>query len=88
MAEPKTPEPGTPTAAAADDLSMQIATLREDLAKLSETVKSLGLEARAAVSHEAAQATERVRERVREDPIFALAVAAGVAYLIGLLRRR
>ena len=88
MAEPKTPDPSMPAGAASDDLSMQIATLREDLAKLSETVKSLGLEARAAVSNEAAQATERVRERVREDPIFALAVAAGVAYLIGLLSRR
>lgn len=88
MAEPKTSDISSRTEAAAEDLSSQIATLREDLARLTETVKALGQGARAAVSDEAAQATEKVRDRVREDPIFALAVTAGVAYLIGLLSRR
>jgi ElaB/YqjD/DUF883 family membrane-anchored ribosome-binding protein len=31
---------------------------------------------------------ERVRDKVREEPLFALAVTAGVAYLFGLLSRR
>lgn len=88
MAETKTSDSSARTEAAAEDLSVQIATLREDLARLSETVKALGQGARAAVSDEAAQATEKVRDRVREDPIFALAVTAGVAYLIGLISRR
>ena len=88
MAEPKTSDISSRAETAAEDLSIQIATLREDLARLKESVRALGLEARAAVSVEAAQATEKVRDRVREDPIFALAVTAGVAYLIGLLSRR
>ena len=74
--------------AAADDLSAQIAALRADLNKLSESVVAIGQGAKSVVTEEASLATERVREKVREEPLFALAVTAGVAYMIGLLSRR
>jgi ElaB/YqjD/DUF883 family membrane-anchored ribosome-binding protein len=32
--------------------------------------------------------TERVRDKVREEPLLAIAVTAGVAYLFGLISRR
>ena len=32
--------------------------------------------------------TERVRDKVREEPLTAIAITAGVAYLFGLLSRR
>ncbi|MDM9622394.1 hypothetical protein A6U87_25375 [Rhizobium sp. AC44/96] len=73
---------------AADDLSAQVAALREDLARLSESVVALGQGAKTAVADEASVMTERVRDKVREEPIFALAVTAGVAYLFGLMSRR
>ncbi|KQV81532.1 hypothetical protein [Rhizobium sp. Root1220] len=73
---------------AADDLSAQVAALREDLARLSESVVALGQGAKTAVADEASVVTERVRDKVREEPIFALAVTAGVAYLFGLMSRR
>ncbi|MGO4567924.1 hypothetical protein AB4Z52_23420 [Rhizobium sp. 2YAF20] len=76
------------TEAAADDLSAQIAALREDLSKLSESVIAIGQGAKSVVTEEASLATERVREKVREEPLFALAVTAGIAYMIGLLSRR
>jgi ElaB/YqjD/DUF883 family membrane-anchored ribosome-binding protein len=76
------------TEAAADDLSAQIAALREDLSKLSESVIAIGQGAKSVVAEEASLATERVREKVREEPLFALAVTAGIAYMIGLLSRR
>ena len=76
------------TEAAADDLSAQIAALREDLSKLSESVIAIGQGAKSVVTEEASLATERVRDKVREEPLFALAVTAGVAYMIGLLSRR
>jgi ElaB/YqjD/DUF883 family membrane-anchored ribosome-binding protein len=73
---------------AADDLSAQVAALREDLARLSESMVALGHGAKAAVTDEASVMAERVRDKVREEPLFALAVTAGVAYLFGLLSRR
>ncbi|APO74855.1 hypothetical protein AM571_CH02044 [Rhizobium etli 8C-3] len=73
---------------AADDLSAQVTALREDLARLSESVVALGQGAKTAVTDEASVLTERVREKVREEPIFALAVTAGIAYLFGLMSRR
>ena len=76
------------TEAAADDLSAQIAALREDLSKLSESVIAIGQGAKSVVTEEASLATERVRDKAREEPLFALAVTAGVAYMIGLLSRR
>jgi ElaB/YqjD/DUF883 family membrane-anchored ribosome-binding protein len=76
------------TEVAADDLSAQIAALREDLSKLSESVIAIGQGAKSVVTEEASLATERVRDKVREEPLFALAVTAGIAYMIGLLSRR
>nr|WP_244426180.1 hypothetical protein [Rhizobium mesoamericanum] len=73
---------------AADDLSAQVVALREDLARLSESVVALGQSAKTAVADEASVMTERLRERIREEPIFAVAVTAGVAYLFGLMSRR
>lgn len=73
---------------AADDLSAQVTALREDLARLSDSVVALGQGAKTAVADEASMLTERVREKVREEPLFALAVTAGVAYLFGLMSRR
>jgi ElaB/YqjD/DUF883 family membrane-anchored ribosome-binding protein len=49
---------------------------------------ALGHGAKAAVTDEASVMAERVRDKVREEPLFALAVTAGVAYLFGLLSRR
>jgi ElaB/YqjD/DUF883 family membrane-anchored ribosome-binding protein len=73
---------------AADDLSAQVAALREDLARLSESVIALGQGAKTAVTDEASVMTERVRDKVREEPLTAIAITAGVAYLFGLLSRR
>jgi ElaB/YqjD/DUF883 family membrane-anchored ribosome-binding protein len=93
MAEPKTASAQSTAArieaeVAADDLSAQITALREDLAKLSESIVAIGHGAKSVVTEEASQVTERVREKVREEPLFALAVTAGIAYMIGLLSRR
>jgi ElaB/YqjD/DUF883 family membrane-anchored ribosome-binding protein len=73
---------------ATDDLSAQVAALRDDLARLSESVVALGQGAKTAVADEASVLTERVRDKVREEPLFAIAVTAGVAYLFGLMSRR
>lgn len=76
------------TEAAAEELTAQIAALRADLAKLSESVVAIGKGAKSVVADEASVMTERVRDKVRDEPLFALAVTAGIAYMIGLLSRR
>jgi ElaB/YqjD/DUF883 family membrane-anchored ribosome-binding protein len=73
---------------ASDDLSAQVKALREDLARLSESVVALGQGAKTVVTDEASLMTERLRDKVREEPMLALAVTAGIAYLFGLMSRR
>ncbi|MGO7165276.1 hypothetical protein ACCS78_40455, partial [Rhizobium johnstonii] len=47
---------------AADDLSAQVAALRNDLSRLSESVVALGQGAKSAVTDEASVMTERLRD--------------------------
>ena len=76
------------TEAAADDISAQIANLRADLAKLTESVSALGSGAKNLAAEEANLIVERAREREREAALFMLAATAGIAYVLGLLARR
>lgn len=73
---------------AEEDLSAQVAALRQDLARLSESVMAIGQGAKTVVVDEASLMTEKVRDKVREEPLLALAVTAGVAYILGLMSRR
>ncbi|MBB4478296.1 ElaB/YqjD/DUF883 family membrane-anchored ribosome-binding protein [Rhizobium etli] len=73
---------------AADDLSAQVTALREDLSRLTDSVRALGQGAKSVVTDEASLMTERLRDKVREEPIMALAVTAGIAYVFGLMSRR
>ncbi|WP_349433471.1 hypothetical protein [Pararhizobium sp. A13] len=74
--------------AARVDLDNQIAELRAEIARLTESVSAIGTGARAVVASEAEVLTERLRERVREEPVSTLLAIAGVAFVIGLLARR
>lgn len=74
--------------AARVDLDNQIAGLRAEIVRLTETVSAIGTEAKAVVKSEAEVLTERLRERVREEPVSTLLAIAGVAFVIGLLARR
>ncbi|MCA1403400.1 hypothetical protein I6F26_02135 [Ensifer sp. IC3342] len=81
-------EAETRTASAQAELEAQIADLRTEIARLTETVSAISTGARAVVQGEAELMTERVRERVREEPISSVLTVAGVAFLFGLLARR
>ena len=76
------------SAGARTDLDNQIAELKAEIARLTETVSAIGSGARAVVSSEAEVMAERVRERVREEPVSSLLAVAGVAFVLGLLSRR
>ncbi|WP_018239140.1 hypothetical protein [Ensifer sp. BR816] len=93
MAEKKLAAVGTMEAekTAADtqiELQAQVAELRAEIVRLTETVSAIGSGAKAVVQGEAELMTERLRERVRDDPISTLLTVAGVAFLFGLFARR
>ncbi|MGF6172323.1 hypothetical protein [Ensifer sp. 4252] len=74
--------------AARVELEAQIAELRAEIARLTDSVSAIGSGAKAVVQSEAELMAERVRERVREEPISTLLTVAGVSFLFGLLSRR
>ncbi|MBP2235154.1 ElaB/YqjD/DUF883 family membrane-anchored ribosome-binding protein [Sinorhizobium kostiense] len=76
------------TADAQVELQAQLADLRAEITRLTETVSAIGSGAKAVVQGEAELMTERLRERVREEPVTTLATVAGVAFIFGLLARR
>jgi hypothetical protein len=74
--------------AAKVDLDSQIADLRAEISRLTESVSAIRTGAKAVVTSEAEVLTERLRERVREEPVSTLLAVAGVAFVVGLLARR
>ncbi|RLQ88217.1 DUF883 family protein [Notoacmeibacter ruber] len=90
----KKPATGTTTA----DVENEIAQLRADVASLTDTIKSLGtstvrdIQSRAydkrdELSDQLRVKEEEIKERVRENPMQALGIAAGVGFLVGVIWR-
>lgn len=74
--------------AAKVDLDAQIAELRAEIARLTESVSAIGTGAKAVAVSEVEVLTERLRDRIREEPVSTLLAIAGVSFVIGLLARR
>lgn len=73
---------------AKSDLDSQISDLRAEIARLTDSVSAIGSGAKAVVQSEAEVLTERLRDRVREEPVTTLLTIAGVSFVLGLLARR
>jgi ElaB/YqjD/DUF883 family membrane-anchored ribosome-binding protein len=70
------------------DLDNQISDLRAEIARLTDSVSAIGSGAKAVVQSEAEVLTERLRDRVREEPVTTLLAIAGASFVLGLLARR
>ncbi|OCP00857.1 MULTISPECIES: hypothetical protein [unclassified Ensifer] len=70
------------------EVDAQIAELRAEIARLTEAVAAIGASTKAVMQGEADLLAERVRERVRDEPLSSLVAVAGVSFLFGLLSRR
>ena len=70
------------------EVDAQITELRAEIARLTETVSAIGTSTKAVVQSEADLLAERVRERVRDEPLSTLVAVAGVSFLFGLMSRR
>lgn len=73
---------------AKSDLDSQISDLRAEIARLTDSVSAIGSGAKAVVQSEAEVLTERLRDRVREEPVTTLLTIAGISFVLGLLARR
>lgn len=82
----------TQNGASTDELRDQIATLREDFKKMSGEATQDAKDGLQAAGRQAArtgrEAREGVVDAVTSNPLTALALAAGVGYLLGALTRR
>lgn len=74
--------------AARADLDAQIADLKAEISRLTDSVSAIGNSAKAVVQSEAEVMADRLRERVRAEPISTLATIAGVSFVLGMLFRR
>lgn len=74
--------------AAKADLENQLAELRAEIARLTDSVSAIGSSAKAVAASEVEVLTERLRDRIREEPVSTLLAIAGVSFVIGLLARR
>ncbi|SIR16320.1 hypothetical protein SAMN05880582_10781 [Rhizobium sp. RU20A] len=97
MAEAKISAVANDVAAAMDDKNMdrrtadleaQIAELKAELSNLASTVGNIGQATGAVVKGEAERVTDDLRERVRSEPLGALAAVAGISFVLGLMARR
>ncbi|OLP57984.1 hypothetical protein BJF93_14250 [Xaviernesmea oryzae] len=70
------------------DLDAQIADLRSEISRLTDSVSAIGNSAKAVVQSEAEVMADRLRERVRAEPISTLATIAGISFVMGMLFRR
>mgnify|MGYP001251303355 CR=1 FL=1 len=69
-----------------EGLSAQIEALREQVSSLQSVIARKGRKAGRAVKRGARQANEAVSEQVGAHPLMALAIAAGIGFLLGQSR--
>ncbi|WP_275789640.1 hypothetical protein [Pararhizobium gei] len=74
--------------AARIELDNQIADLRAEISRLTESVSAIGAGAKNVVTSEAEVLTERLKDRIRDEPVSTLLAIAGVSFVVGLLARR
>lgn len=74
--------------AARAELDSQIAELRADIARLTESLSAIGTGAKAVARTELDVLVESAREKVREEPVTTLLAVAGFSFVLGLLARR
>ena len=74
--------------AARTELDSQIAELRAEIARLTDSMSAIGSSAKAVARSELDVMVESARARVREEPVTTLLAVAGFSFVLGLLARR
>lgn len=72
----------------ADDLARQVDAIRADVQNLSSTVKNIAGKQINRAQDKAAEAAADAEAAIRQNPLTAIAIAAGLGFLFGVFTRR
>ena len=72
----------------ADELADQIEAIRADIQNLTSTVSRMANKQINRAQETAAETAHEAEEAIRRNPLQAVAIAAGVGFLFGVLTRR
>lgn len=70
------------------DLQAQVSQLREDLAKLTSSISNKAEQKLDHAQDQAKEQVERIEGQIRENPLAATAIAAGIGFLLGAIISR
>lgn len=70
------------------DMEREIAELRAEISRLTESLSAIGNSAAGVARGEAELLVDRLRNRIRAEPVQAVLTVAGVGFLFGLFANR
>jgi len=72
----------------AEDLAKQLDAIRADVQNLTSTVKNIAAKQMNRAQDKAVEAAHDAEEAIKQNPLTAVAIAAGLGFLFGVFTRR
>lgn len=72
----------------AEDLAKQLDAIRTDVQNLTSTVKNIAAKQMNRAQDKAVEAAHDAEEAIKQNPLTAVAIAAGLGFLFGVFTRR
>ncbi|MBM3544751.1 MAG: DUF883 family protein [Alphaproteobacteria bacterium] len=72
----------------AEDLAKQLDAIRTDVQNLTSTVKNIAAKQMNKAQDKAVEAAHDAEEAIKQNPLTAVAIAAGLGFLFGVFTRR
>jgi ElaB/YqjD/DUF883 family membrane-anchored ribosome-binding protein len=71
-----------------DDLSAELQAIRADIQNLASTVRRIAKDELSQAQASAAESAKQAEDAIRRNPLQAVAIAAGLGFLLGVITRR
>jgi ElaB/YqjD/DUF883 family membrane-anchored ribosome-binding protein len=71
-----------------DDLSEELQAIRADIENLASTVRRIAKDELSQAQASAAESAKQAEDAIRRNPLQAVAIAAGLGFLLGVITRR
>lgn len=71
-----------------EDLSAQIDAIRAEMQNMTDTISRIAGKSMDRAQHKALETKASAEEAIKENPLQAIAIAAGLGLLVGILTRR
>lgn len=72
----------------AEDVAKQLDAIRADVQNLTSTVKNIAAKQMNRAQDKAVEAAHDAEEAIKQNPLMAVAIAAGLGFLFGVFTRR